>query len=343
MSPAAALRRCRLLALPPERRALFYRLLARQLQAGVPLARALASMAQAGLHPPLRRLAARCLEAAEAGRTLADGLDEAVPAEDAAFIAAAERHRALAPLLERLAAGRARDPGLSSVFAANAYWLFLLALLGAMFHSGVPLVEAFEEINPAAADMPAAKAVRAVNGWGLQAAGALAALIAAAAWIRRESAGPLRAVLGGLGTEHARRCAIGFCDAAAMLLPRGVEHAELTAIAGRALGGGYARAAAARAAERLEQGEELAAALDGTVLDAAAAAVLAQLAPDGDPRRYPEAFETVADMLRALQRDFHAGARRLLGLACIAAVAGGLLVVITGVLETAALYQTGAF
>ena len=323
-------------------RSLFYRLLAEQLSAGVPLGQALRSIAGAALPSPLTNLAQTCADAVEEGRTLAAGMADAgsIPRADRAFVDAAQRHEALPDVLAQMVERDAAEESLAAIFTSNAYWLVIFVLLLTVLYNGDVVIGPFAEINPAAADTLLARTVGAVQRWGVIVAIAVAVLMLTITWGRWAWYGPSRRVLGGLATEYERRIAIRICDVASLLLPTGVEHGELLRVAQETAHSGYAREGGDEAAGKLAQGLSLPAALKDTLFDDTALAVLDQLAPAGRPDRFGPAFGAVGRLLSALQENFYRRGKRAVFLAVLLADAGGVLIVLTGVIQFVSIAQS---
>lgn len=331
------------LKFPWQQRRMFYKLLVSQLDAGLALPQALAALSAAtGLPPGLRQTADTCREYTEHGHTFAEGMaaSNTIPEQEILFAGAAEKHNMLSSMLKELITSKGREETVLSIFTANAYWLFILLLLSLLLYNGTPLVEAYAEINPAAQDLLVSRIISAVNENGLATAVLIASSVTLVTLGRTRLSRPSRKVLLVFATEFERACVIQFCNIAAMMLQRNVEHSELITIAQQAMKSDYAQSELAQVRERLTQGEDLASSLDGTLFDQSSAAILAKLVPGGDPALYPAAFETVAEMQRTQQHDFYTSSRRAVMLFSILTAAGGVLIIISGVLEMSALLQT---
>lgn len=327
-----------------QARGLFYKVLAAQLSAGLSLNRSLASLADTeGLPPAIEKVASKCRDLVAAGQGIAVGLEESrsVPLDEVAYIDAAEGRNALPELLAELASGAEdKEASLASAFTGNLRHLLTFAFLFAVYYAAAGPLESYAEFNPAILDQPLADAVRVVSGYGPALALLLAAVIAAAAWCRKNLVGRARLALPAIGKEWERLVALRFCRLAALMLPRRVSHAELVSLARTAMPGRFARAAIEEAEARLGEGQGLAAALDGTILDPSTRAIVESLAPGGDPAAYPKAFEAAGEILAAVQQRFYARFKAAVTLALLVVIAAGGITLLAGILISSTQLQS---
>jgi len=290
---------------PRSRREMFYRLIAAQLRGGVAVHRALDTLGAAARLDAVSTGVARTVSAVvEEGGLVADGLaaTRSVPPADIGLIRVAERSGTLPEALEELGRSETTRLGIArNVLAPNSY--YLVALIVAVFGT-MQLEDMLGAVlgHDALASNEAYVLSRRLNAWGPPGVVAGMALAAGVVVGRRRWHGRARRFLWFFDAEHRARLALQFAEFAARLYHRGATHPEvLDAYAEAYANGGFVRWAVREARrDHVDAGMSIEDALAGRLVPEWLAGILSAMVPGGRRDLYPDAWNALGTMQRAL-------------------------------------------
>ena len=319
-------------------RTMFYKILAAQTRGGVrPLTVCQMLKDKKQLDSGIKRLAKAGADAAQSGRLASEGFTESgyLPAADVGILRVAEQNGTLADALAELTdAERQRRTFFSGVFKPAAFQLLPAAVAVGMVTASPTLLTDVVTDGAALDRMPLYQVATFLQTFG-PAVGAFMLIFVCFCWWGRSRLIQRRWLLIVFNRDWLDQTAIAYCRLAASMTRQGATHLQTLQAFSDAFRSPYVSAMIPIAIRDVTDGRAYTASLADRLLPADIAELLEALVPGEDRTRYPNAFETLADMQEALLANHYNVRARGLKFIFMTTAAGFLVLMIHGLFNAA--------
>lgn len=323
-------------AFDAEKRSMIYKIMAAQMEQGIPAAKACSSVLGTKLHPSIKTLARAGVNAADQGELVMDGWRRTgyIPSSELGILEVAEERDTLEAAFKFLA-----DPKRKSVSFLKAA---VVPKLQQLIFFSISLVfvlysKTFFLTLPLGQEK--AKSTLAyqysswLNDYGLLLGIGIFAFVFLMVYGRKNWLGGRRVLLLFFGNDWIYKIGLEYARLACDLYLQGASHAKVLEVSRKVLTKGNYVETMLTQIERATTGagEPYAPSLSGKLLPGEYADYLGQVAPEDDPAENAKAFESIADMLHTILENRYRKIGTLLGAFLTAGTGAHVVLVITSI------------